>query len=616
MCGIAGFVDLWPPGALARALAAMALRGPDGTFMRQLPGWHLGAVRLAVTDLEHGTQPFTAAAASYICFAAGEIYNAPELRVELTRRGARFQTQCDLEVLPHAWSAWGPTSLVRLEGMFAVALWDQREQCLYLFRDATGQKPLYWTQQGAGFAFASEVRGLRAAGLDLQVEIPQLAAFMALRYLSGPQTAFRGVHELPPGHLLAVKRGEQPRLSRWDHPREHPQADLAICARQAVARATRADVPRGLYLSGGVDSAFLARTAAAQGLVGPAITLTFAGALSEAEGARAIAQAEGFSHHEVTWRTEDLQRLPDLVARLENPVGDVIILAFDLLAEKAAKLGVRVILSGEGPDEWFCGYGFHRAHVLAARLSVVPGLLGALATAMPVLGALAPRLAGLGQPLGADDLRRVADWLRGWPAASHRERADGLRRLFTSSEMRGLVHPELCRQWHLDLDDLEPLTADDLRSILLAQCQGWLPGWVSGRQEKIAMARGIEVRMPLLDAGLRDLALDRLAATPFRGWLDKPLWRRLLRASGIAGGARSKQAFSPPAVATVRSATFIELDASYLNADSLRARGWFNPDALQALRARARAGSLLAAKQWSAILMLEMWARHYLGSAP
>jgi asparagine synthase (glutamine-hydrolysing) len=272
--------------------------------------------------------------------------------------------------------------------MFAAALWREREQRLYLFRDATGQKPLYWIQQAIRFGFASEIRGLRAAGLDLQVETGHLAAYMALRYLPGPQTAFRGVQELPPGHLLSVRPGQAPRVRRWDCAEEAVEEDLATLARRAVERACRADVPVGIYLSGGVDSAFLARTAAARGLAGPALTLAFE--------------------------------------------------------------------------------------------------------------------QGLEQALGRDELQRVAAWLRGWQSASARARSDGLRRLFTPPDMRGLVNPALYAEWDRDLADLEPLTSDDLPEILATQCQGWLPGWVSGRHEKIAMARAIEVRMPLLDRTLRD----------------------------------------------------------------------------------------------------------------
>lgn len=618
MCGIAGFSGAWPPDSLSKALDAMRLRGPDGAFMLHLPDLRLGAVRLALVDPEHGQQPFVDNAGDCVCFAAGEIYNAPALREELRGHGAGFRSGCDLEVIPHAWAHWGPSAIGRLQGMFAVALWHKGEQCLYLFRDATGQKPLYWTQQAGRFGFASEIRGLGAAGLSLRVETRHLAAYMGLRYLPGPQTAFGGVQELSPGHILSVQSGQAARIWRWDRAEESTGADLATdlgdLARQAVQRACRADVPVGIYLSGGVDSAFLARAAAAQGLAGPALTLTFEQALNEADRACEVARVTGFSHHRVPWSSAALERLPDLVARLENPVGDVIIVALDLLAERAAELGVRAVLSGEGPDEWFCGYGFHRAHLWAKRFSAVPGLLRLLAAGMPLAGTLASRLAGLGQSLGREEMQRIAAWLRGWQSASPRERSDGLRRLFTPSAMRGLVSPELHAQWDLDLADLEPLTSDALPEILAAQCQGWLPGWVSGRHEKIAMARAIEVRMPLLDRTLRDYAHRLPDARRCNGWRDKIAWRDMLRAQGLSDSARPKQAFSPPAVATVCSRTFGELDAGYLGGDSLRRRGWFAADGLESLRRRARAGSLIAAKQWSAVLILEIWARHYVDS--
>jgi asparagine synthase (glutamine-hydrolysing) len=615
MCGIAGFAGAWPPGSIHKALDAMRLRGPDGAFTRQLPELQLGAVRLAIMDPEHGEQPFADNTGDCLCFAAGEIYNAPELREALCARGARFRTRCDLEVIPHAWSHWGAASIRRLQGMFAVALWHQREQCLYLFRDATGQKPLYWTRQAGGFAFASEIRGLSAAGIALHVDTKHLAAYLALRYLPGPQTAFSGVQSLAPGHLLSLQTGQPPTITRWDSVADATGADLrtdlADLARQAVQHACRADVPVGIYLSGGIDSAYLAHTAAAHGLQGPALTLTFEHALDEADQAGKVARAVGLHHHRVPWHSTALERLPELVARLENPVGDVIIVALDLLAERAADLGVRVVLSGEGPDEWFCGYGFHRAHLWAKRLSAVPGLLRLLAAGMPLAGALASSFAGLEQALGREELQRIAAWLRGWPSARARERSDGLRRLFTPSDLRGLVNPERYAEWNRDLAELEPLSSDDLATILATQCQGWLPGWVAGRHEKIAMARGIEVRMPLLDRTLRDYAHRLPDSQRCNGWRDKIAWRNMLSAQGLGDTARPKQAFSPPAVATVRSPTFAELDVGYLSADALRRRGWFDVNGVESLRQRARAGSLLAAKQWSAVLILEIWAQHY-----
>jgi asparagine synthase (glutamine-hydrolysing) len=293
-------------------------------------------------------------------------------------------------------------------------------------------------------------------------------------------------------------------------------------------------------------------------------------------------------------------------------VGDIIIVAFDLLAECAAGLGLRAVLSGEGPDEWFCGYSFHRAHLWAGRLSAVPWGLPLLAAAMGRAGPLASRCAGLGQALGREELRRIAAWLRGWQASSPRERADGLRRLFTPAEMTGLVHPDLRAEWHRDLADLEPLTSDRLPEILNAQCQGWLPGWVIGRHEKIAMARAVEVRMPLLDRSLRDYAGGLPMTRRCNGWRDKIAWREMARKQGLRASARPKQAFSPPAVATVRDPTFGALDAGYLSPDSLRRRGWFLPAGIASLRRRARAGSLIAAKQWAALLILEIWARHYM----
>jgi len=613
MCGIAGFLGEWPASSLAGALRSMHLRGPDGVYRHHSTGCQLGATRLAIMDLANGHQPFSDASGEWVCFAAGEIYNAPKLRAELAGHGIKCVTQCDLEVIPHLWAIEGAAAVVKLEGMFAIALWHKSSDELYLIRDATGQKPLYWMQSGQQFGFASEIRGLKAAGVAMDVDTDQLSAFMALRYLPGPKTAFAGIQALAPGHLMQVRRGQPAVLERWDIEGGEGRGpdNLGTIAKKAITQAARADVPMGLYLSGGVDSAFLARVASGEVTDLHALTMTFEGAMSEASGARRLAKELALAHHEVPWCHQSLSRLPELVSRLENPLGDIVIVALDLLAERAAQLGLKVVLSGEGPDEWFFGYGFHRAHQWAQRLSIVPGLHRLLAMLVPATGPLAHRFSGLAQNITRDDLYRIRHWLSSWSKATPRERTDGLRRLFANDEMTGLICTDRLEQWSTDLGQIEPLASTSLEALLWGQCQGWLPGWVSGRQEKIAMAHGVEVRMPLLDKSLRDYALNLPSGALSALWTDKKEWRCMLAAQGHKQTTKPKQAFAPPAIGAVQSETFRALMSDYLNPDSVKRRGWLNMKHLEGLQKRAQSGGLLAAKQISALLILEMWAREF-----
>lgn len=610
MCGIAGFIGSWPDGSLDRALDALAPRGPDGCAATRRDEILFGSTRLAIMDPAGGGQPFSDQAGRFILHGTGEIYNADELREELRHLGHPFRTRCDLEVIPHAWAVWGPACLPRFNGMFAFALWDTQEFALHLARDPCGQKPLVWHHSGGRFAFASETRALTAAGLETTFRPPALKAFLALRYLPEPHTPWQEIEHLPAGHHLVLRPGTAPicrEIPSPDFPISADAAQIGQLADDAVRLASRTDVPAVLYLSGGVDSWMLAHANRKFGTASHAITLDFPGKLGEGDAAARIAAATGLTHHRIPWDHRELARLPDLVERLESPVGDPLIVAFDLLAAAAKDAGAKVALSGEGPDEWFGGYGFHRAASWAGRLYALAGgrIFPVLAGLVDHAGPLADAAAGLRQNLGRDGRQRIRTWLENWPAATAEERANGLRRLFTAAEIDALrltASPS-------DLADIEPfpLATSDLALLpraIDAQSRAWLPSWAIGRHEKIALARGVEVRMPFLD--------PRLAAHQQLGDLGKTHWRRAARLAGWSRSRTPKQAFALPAAELVASPAFRELAAGFLDPHSIRQRGWFHPHAVATIETRALTGSFLAAKQWGALLILEIWARRYL----
>lgn len=606
MCGIAGIIGSEEDATLERGLESLHRRGPDGSSATRLDGLAFGSTRLAIMDLENGFQPFHDGSGRWVLHGTGEIYNAAELRDHLSSSGARFRSTCDLEAVVHAWSAWGEQCIGRLNGMFAIAIWDRWERVLHLFRDPCGQKPLYYHRGAARFAFASEIRALRAMGVPFEFDPSSLGAYLSLRYLPGPDTACRNVVELPAGHHLKIDaRGVKMRrvMSEPDAGRAC-EADLLDSVRtDAVRIASRADVPAVLYLSGGVDSWMLAEANRSHGRALDAITLDFPGSLGEGDAAAEISRQNGLRHHRIPWRHDAVERLPDLVERLESPVGDPLIVAFDLLAESARGIGAKVALSGEGPDEWFGGYSFHRAAGWADCLHRVGGAaaLNASAAGLSLGGPLADRVAGLGQSLGADGRRRVASWLRHWCRATREERANGLRRLFTLEEIRRMtIHSTPTAP---DLAELEPFGASSpdeslVCCALASQTRGWLPGWVIGRHEKIALARGLEIRMPFLDPRIAALSCPDA----------KKAWRRCAKRAGMPSSGRPKQAFSLPAVEVVRSPVFLEIASGYLNPEAIVRRGWFDAAAVERIKTRALDGSFLAAKQWAALVILEIWA--------
>src|SRR5437870_6113323 len=402
--------------------AAMRHRGPDeeGFLVGEprAPGLALGVRRLSIIDLARGQQPIWNETRDVAVVFNGELYGYRDLRERLSLCGHRFRTQSDTEILVHAWEEWGEDALSELRGMFAFALLDLRERyatapILFLARDPLGIKPLYYTQTPEGFAFASEMRALLAAGAAPKNVSPDaLTSYLLFGSVSEPVTLVEGVFSLPPGHrvLLHVpERRRVPRARPWWDPAASPAAqdtrkprDLASAAKKlrpmledAVRAHLIADVPVGLFLSSGLDSGAIAALAAREQAGIRSFTLTFPGmAHDEAEFARVIANRCKTKHSEVPLNGEAvLARLDEALAALDQPTMDAINKYFVLWA--ARKVGLKVALSGLGGDELFAGY---QTFADTPRLSRLIGCARYVPAAVrrmtaPLVGGLAARQA-------------------------------------------------------------------------------------------------------------------------------------------------------------------------------------------------------------------------------
>ncbi len=270
MCGIAGIFDFRGPGDIDRCLLyrmteIIAHRGPDGDGFHFAPGIGLGHRRLAIVDLVTGDQPQFNEDGTVCIIFNGEIYNFQPLMAELTALGHAFRTRSDTEVIVHAWEEWGEACLDRFNGMFAFALWDARQQALFLARDRLGEKPLYYSMLGDGrLLFASELKSLELSpDIDRRLDPQAIEEFFAYGYIPGPRSIYRGVKKLAPAHSLLVRRGEPPPEPRcyWDVRfvdgssirREEAEEELIARLRESVRMRMIADVPLGAFLSGGVD---------------------------------------------------------------------------------------------------------------------------------------------------------------------------------------------------------------------------------------------------------------------------------------------------------------------------------------------------------------------------
>jgi len=587
---------------------ALAHRGPDAEGYYADDDVALGFRRLAVIDLATGDQPLAAPQRRGVIVYNGELYNFRELRAELTRAGHAFRTESDTEVVLHAWLEWGPEALARLNGMFAFAVWEPHRRTLILARDRFGIKPLFFWQEGSALVFASEVRALLAGGIPprRQVDSQALHDFLNQKYVRPEGCFIEGVKNLPPAFMAEVSPAGL-RLQRyWSPPRqllrlnrrEAVERSREVLAR-AVARQLVADVPVGVFLSGGVDSStVLALAQEAAGRPMEAFTVTFAGhrVLDEAPAATQTALHLGCVHHLMPVSPAnvaiDLERL---VRDLDTPLGDATAVP-TWYVSRLARTRVTVALAGEGADELFGGYQRQRWDARMDRL----GLPGALI--LPVLARLAGRplsgraLARLRLP---PSVSRYLDWSQVFPPA-----------LLASVWGEGVTLPSAAGETEREAEFAARLSADPLGARLWADTVRFLPGDLLPKVDRMSMAHGLEVRVPYLDCELADLVLSLPAAVRVGKWGDKRLLRRAAgRWLPRAVAWRRKQGFDVPIGAWLRGPLAGAL-RDILEEARVDAGGWFSGSSVARLVTDHLSGAADHGERLWVLLVAELWRQH------
>ncbi len=387
MCGIVGQAraDRATPetALLARMCAALEHRGPDSRGVHVEPGVGLGIQRLRVIDLDTGDQPIFNEDRSVAVVLNGEIYNYRELRAQLRRRGHRFATAGDTEVIAHLYEERGPDCVRELHGMFGVAIWDARERRLTVARDRVGKKPLFYALRGGTLTFASELNALmQDPQIPRELDYEALDAYLSYQYVPAPLSVYRAVRKLPAASVLVFADGHAriERYWRLDYRRKLAAADereydeqLREELRRAVRMRMRSDVPLGAFLSGGIDSsAVLAAMAETSSQPVKTFSIGFSSdRFNELPRARLVAERFGTEHHELVVEPDAVELLPRIVEQYGEPFGDSSALPSFYLAELAAR-HVTVALNGDGGDESFAGYSHYAANLLLARLDAIP----------------------------------------------------------------------------------------------------------------------------------------------------------------------------------------------------------------------------------------------------
>ena len=587
MCGIAGIVSATPVEAvLLDAMARrLAHRGPDGQGRHVAGNVALLHTRLAIIDLEGGAQPLYNEDRSLALVANGEIYNYRELRAELEALGHRFATHSDCETLLHAYEAWGMDFLERLQGMFAFALHDAGRGELILARDRLGIKPLYYCRDARGLAFASEIKALRPWLGTPAVDPAGLARFLQSNFTSGPRTLVQGVAKLPPGHLARIDiRTRQLELRAYWSPLEAAPLDLGLddaldrfdaLMKDVMDIHMRADVPLGLFLSGGVDSSLLAALLA-QRMNEPLRTFSvgFPGSSvhNELDAARRVAEQFHTRHSVFEVSAGDmLNCLPRSVWAVDDLTADYANLPVSMLAERAGA-ELKVVFSGEGGDEVFAGYGRYRA-----------------------------------------------PWLRQAFAALRAPGSGGFRtRGIFDRTREGLFRPQLAEamnRWRQPFQDAwqrTPTHWTRLRRMQTVDLETWLPDDLLVKADRMLMAWGIEGRVPFLDHRVVEFGLALPDACKIEGRTGK----RFLRLWGERYLPREhlwarKKGFTVPVDDWLRGERLQTLLRVLPESDGIRA--WFEPAAVRKLLLAQQQGARHSTALW-ALLNFAVWHRIHIES--
>lgn len=595
MCGIAG---VWhsdrartPEESAVVAMGkAIAHRGPDGFGMHLRPGFGFAHLRLAIVDLAGGSQPMCTEDGHFVVVFNGEIYNHLELRHELERRGCRFRTNSDTEVLLHGYREWGTGLPSRLRGMFAFAIEDVRKHELFCARDRVGKKPFYWTEARGTFAFASEIKSLHALGVDRTLRPDAVAQFFALRYVADPLTVFGSVQKLPPAHWCLVNADGKRMQRYWsvpfdeidDSPTEQLERRFLELLDESTSIRLMGEVPLAPFLSGGIDSyAITDSMTRSQGRGVKACTIGFEDPrFDEREGARRSAAACGAILFEETLTEAEMADVDWLAFTFDEPFADSSAVPTHHVC-RLARRHVTVALAGDGGDESFCGY---RRYVFDWRENQARGFLPA--AAWRGLSNLVPK---------GDWLPRPLRWRRTLENLARRPSLAYARSVSASlpEEVFSILQSDKAQAAG---DPLQPVIAayeegsdrDPLRRAAAADFATWLPGDILVKADRASMATALEVRAPFLDQRLVEFAARIPSRNKIDGMRTKAFLRRALaRRLDPEALRRKKQGFSVPLRSWMSGKLGLALEETL--GDRLLGE-WIRPDVVRSLLARHRSG--------------------------
>ncbi len=591
MCGISGYWSFGGRSVAIDKIAAMSRtqghRGPDGDGVFSNGRVTLANQRLAIIDVENGDQPFVSDDGAVALVQNGEIFNYVELGQELRALGARLETGSDTEVLLHAYLHWGPDFVSRLNGMFAIAIWDNRDQTLRLYRDRIGIKPLFYSEAPGAFLFASEIKSILAGGVAAQLDPHALDLFLTFNYVPPPHTAFKGIRHLPPGCMAELRADRPMQIKRWwsltsRDLAQRSEADWTSefldVFEDAVRLRLRSDVPFGAFLSGGVDSTsvvgFMARN-----MDRPVRTFSIGfddPRFDETASAKLAASRFGTDHIAEIVDPNMVSAWPNVIWHLDQPHGDVSFMPTRRVSELASR-HVKVVLTGDGGDELFAGYDKYR-NFFEKR------------------------------PDDESDAQFRSAYLANIS-------------LFTPEEKKRLYGEDFASQ--VDPDAPHDLLSgyfddsahwDRLNQALNIDMQLLLPGNNLVKPDRMGMAEGVEARTPMLDYRMMEFAFTMPAQFKLHNGETKALFKKAVAPMiGEDLAYRKKQMFTVPIGEWFKDRLAPQARATLLGNNSMTSSLFDAGRMGQYLDAHV-AGTENRTREIRALMAIELWAQAFLGT--
>lgn len=621
MCGICGIVDFdgrpIEPSLIRRMSNVLTHRGPDGEGFYVSDRVALGARRLAIIDVAAGRQPLTNEDGTVWVAYNGEIYNFAELRTELISKGHVFRTHCDTEVVVHAYEEWGDDCVLRFNGMFAFAVWDEPNRRLLLARDRMGVKPLVYAQLGGRLLFASEIKALlQDSAVERIVDLEVLGHYLSLFSIPEPRSMFTSIKRLPAGHVLIFEHGQTRLKQYWDvhfdEPAEKSDAqwldELEALLADAVRIRLVGEVPVGAFLSGGIDSSLIVAMMARTGAEIKTTSVEFPPGDSGSRFAQLVSDTFETDHQRNTFESHKAwQALPHMVWQHDEPSQSLI---QNYFVSQATRERVTVALSGLGGDELFTGYPSHVAAQCFHYLDRVPrpvlrGLQ--LVTRNSKAGSLARLNRLLGFTEMSPDLRFASRYLH----ANDQEE----RLALLSSDLRARIDTGATTRYFLSL--FATARVEDIRSrVLYVDQKGYLANELLRTADSMSMAHSLEVRTPFLDFRVVELAARMPVRMKVRGLTTKYALRKLaeqLLPKEIA--CQAKRGFNVPLVNWIGQGAeaFVRDHLSY---DVVKRRGYFDPQCVTSLLDQHFAKRMDCSQWIMMLLTFEIWHGMFIDGVP